>query len=196
MQAPFKLGVLGSGSGSNFQSILDAIHEGKLNAEVVLVLSDVPEAYILERARNSGVPAELIDCRGYKSKFPEEAQEEVAHRLKEAGVELVCLAGFMRMVKSPLLKAFPQRIINIHPSLLPRFPGLYAWKQAVEAGALESGCTVHYVDGGMDTGAIIAQAKVPVFPEDTAETLHQRIQVEEHKLYPAVLTQLIENAGR
>lgn len=192
MQAPFKLGVLGSGSGSNFQSILDAIEDGRLNAEVVLVLSDVPDAFILERAAKAGIPAEVIDCGGFKSKFPDEVQAAVARRLKEAGVELVCLAGFMRMVKQPLLSAFPGRIINIHPSLLPCFPGLHAWEQAVQAGATESGCTVHYVDAGMDTGSVIAQARVPVYPDDTPSSLHQRIQVEEHKLYPSVLSQLIE----
>lgn len=188
---PLKLGILGSGSGSNFQSILEAITAGTLNAEVVLVLSDNPDAYILERARLAGIPARVIDCLGFKTKFPEECQESIAQELQQAGVEIVCLAGFMRLVKSPLLSAFPERIVNIHPSLLPHFPGLHAWEQAVNAGVRESGCTVHYVDGGMDTGSIIAQAKVPVFPEDTAETLHQRIQKEEHKIYPAVLTQLL-----
>lgn len=139
MQHPLKIGVLGSGSGSNFQSIIEAIDRGELRAEVVLVMSDVADAYILERARRAGIPAEVMDCGGYKSKFPEECQEAVAMRLREAGVELVCLAGFMRLVKTPLLDAFPNRIINIHPSLLPAFPGLHAWEQAVEAGATESG---------------------------------------------------------
>lgn len=193
MQGPLKLGVLGSGSGSNLQSILDAIQEGRLDAEVVLVMSDVPDAYILERAAKAGVPAEVIDCKGFKSKFPDEVQQTVVDRLKEAGVQLVCLAGFMRLVRQPLLDAFPRKIINIHPSLLPAFPGLHAWEQAVEAKAAESGCTVHYVDSGMDTGAIIAQARVPVYSGDTAQTLHQRIQIEEHKLYPAVLADLIDH---
>lgn len=191
MHAPLKLGVLGSGSGSNFQSILDAIRAGTLSAEVCIVLSDNPDAYILERARLAGIPAEVIDCRGFKTKFPEESQQELADKLLGMGVDVICLAGFMRLVKEPLLKAFPQRIINIHPSLLPAFPGLHAWGQAVSAGATESGCTVHYVDGGMDTGEIICQARVPVYPDDTATTLHQRIQVEEHKIYPAALTQLL-----
>lgn len=187
-----KLGVLGSGSGSNCQSIFDAIDHGSLHAEVAIVLSDNPDAYILERARKRGIPAEVIDCMGFKTKFPEEAQSAVARRLKECGVELVCLAGFMRLVKSPLLEAFPRRILNIHPSLLPCFPGLHAWEQAVVAGAKESGCTVHYVDGGMDTGAIIKQSSVPVLEGDTPETLHARIQIQEHLLYPEVIRMVLD----
>ncbi len=182
-----KLGVLGSGSGSNMQAILDAIDSGKLHAEIVVVMSDNPEAYILERASKAGIPAEVIDCGGFKQKFPEDSQKAVAERLKSLGVEMVCLAGFMRLVKQPLLDVFPNRILNIHPSLLPAYPGLMAWKQAVNDGATESGCTVHYVDAGMDTGSIILQAKVPVFSDDTAETLHERIQVEEHRIYPEAI---------
>jgi phosphoribosylglycinamide formyltransferase-1 len=182
-----RLGILGSGSGSNMQAILDAIAAGTLDAEIVLVLSDNPDGYILERAKKAGIPTGLIDCRGFKTKFPEEAQLETVAALKAAGVDLICLAGFMRLVKAPLLEAFPHRILNIHPALLPAFPGVAAWKQAVEAKVSESGCSVHYVDDGMDTGPVILQAKVPVFPDDTAETLHQRIQVEEHRLYPEAI---------
>jgi phosphoribosylglycinamide formyltransferase-1 len=182
-----RLGILGSGSGSNMQALLDAIAAGTLDAEIALVLSDQPDAYILERAAKAGLPTGVIDCRGFKTKFPDEAQAETAAALQAAGVELVCLAGFMRLVKSPLLEAFPGRILNIHPALLPAYPGLQAWKQAIDDGATESGCTVHYVDGGMDTGPVILQARVPVFPDDTAETLHQRIQVEEHRLYPEAI---------
>jgi phosphoribosylglycinamide formyltransferase-1 len=109
----------------------------------------------------------------------------------DAGAELVCLAGFMRLIKSPLLQAFPQRVINIHPSLLPAFPGLEAWKQALDARAVETGCTVHYVDAGMDTGPIIMQARVPVLPDDTYASLHARIQEQEHQLYPAAIRQII-----
>ena len=187
-----KLGILGSGSGSTCESIHDAIRSGALKAEIAVVMSDNPDAYILERARSWGVPAEVIDCAGFKTKFPEESQEAVAARLKEYGVDCVCLAGFMRLVKSPLLQAFPSRIVNIHPSLLPAFPGLHAWEQAVHAGAEESGCTVHYVDGGMDTGPILGQARVPVLPGDTPESLHARIQVEEHRLYPAMIARVLE----
>ena len=182
-----KLGILGSGSGSNLQAILDAIEDGVLNAEILLVLSDNPESYILERAKKAGIPAEAIDCGGYKTRFPDESQAAVAKNMKSIGVEMVCLAGFMRLVKQPMLDFFPDRILNIHPSLLPAYPGLMAWKQAVNDGATESGCTVHYVDASMDTGPIILQAKVPVFPDDTEDTLHARIQEEEHQLYPAAI---------
>ena len=182
-----RLGILGSGSGSNMQAILDAIDDGSLDASIELVLSDNPDGLILERARKHGIPTGLIDCRGFKQKFPDEAQTETAQALKNAGVELVCLAGFMRLVKQPLLDAFPERIINIHPSLLPAFPGLESWKQALDAGVPETGCTVHYVDAGMDTGPTIIRAKVPVKPDDTAETLHARIQEQEHRIYPEAI---------
>lgn len=169
------------------QAILDAIADGSLNAEIAIVLSDNPDAYILQRAKDAGIPAEVIDCGGYQTRFPDESQRQVAQQLKGAGVEIVCLAGFMRLVKQPLLDVFPNKILNIHPSLLPAYPGLMAWEQAVNDGASESGCTVHYVDAGMDTGPIILQAKVPVLPEDTADTLHARIQEQEHQLYPAAI---------
>jgi phosphoribosylglycinamide formyltransferase-1 len=190
-----RLGILGSGSGSNMQAILDAIDEGELDAEIVLVLSDNPSAFILDRATARGIPAGLIDCGDYRTKFPDEVQAETARRLQEAGVDLVCLAGFMRLVKQPLLDAFPDRILNIHPALLPAFPGVEAWKQALEAGVPETGCTVHYVDAGMDTGPAIIQAKVPVLSNDTAETLHARIQVEEHRLYPEAIRLVAEKLG-
>ena len=176
------------------QAITDAIESGNLNAEIVLVLSDNPDAFILQRASRAGIAHEVIDCAGYKTKFPEESQLWVAEQLKKAEVDLVCLAGFMRLVKQPLLDSFPDRMINIHPSLLPHYPGLMAWKQAVEDGATESGCTVHYVDAGMDTGPIVLQAKVPVLPEDTAESLHARIQVAEHKIYPEAIQSFINKA--
>lgn len=190
------LGVLGSGSGSNMQAILDAIESGTLDARIALVLSDHPGAYILERAKKHGIPTGIIDCRGFKTRFPEEAQQETAARLRDAGVDLVCLAGFLRLVKRPLLAAFPGRIINIHPSLLPAFPGLEAWKQALSAGARETGCTVHFVDAGMDTGPVILQEKVPVLPGDTDRTLHARIQTLEHRLYPEAIRRVAQNGNR
>ena len=181
------LGVLGSGSGSNLQAILDAIADGTLDAQIGLVLSDNPDAFILERAMKHGIETGVIDCLGFKTKFPEDVQVETALRLKAAGVELVCLAGFLRLVKRPLLDAFPNRILNIHPALLPAYPGLDSWKQALEAGEKEAGCTVHFVDEGMDTGPIILQESVPILSDDTAEALHARIQVIEHRLYPAAI---------
>jgi len=153
MQKKIRLGVLGSGKGSNFRAVLEAIQAGKLNAEVAIVISDVPGAGILQNA----------------------------------SVDLVVLAGYMRMIKAPMLEGFPRRIINIHPSLLPKFPGLEAWKQALDAGEKKTGCTVHFVDSGMDTGDVISQAEVPVLPDDTAESLHARIQVQEHRIYPEVI---------
>jgi len=184
------LGILGSGSGSNMQAILDAIDPGTLDARIAPVLSDNPDAFLPEPATNRGIEAGVIDCGGFKTRFPEEAQAATAARLLAAGVELVCLAGFLRLVKLPLLAAFPQRIINIHPALLPAFPGLEAWKQALDAGVAETGCTVHFVDEGMDTGPVILQEAVPVLPGDTPESLHARIQVLEHRLYPAAINRV------
>lgn len=186
------LGILGSGSGSNMQAILDAIEAGTLEATIGLVLSDNPDAFILERAAQRGIPTGVIDCAGFRTKFPLEAQMQTALRLKEAGVDLVCLAGFLRLVKRPLLDAFPDRIMNIHPALLPAFPGLDAWKQALEAGVKETGCTVHYVDEGMDTGPTILQEAVAVLPDDTPESLHARIQVVEHRLYPEAINKVMQ----
>jgi phosphoribosylglycinamide formyltransferase-1 len=188
------LGILGSGSGSNMQAILDAIDAGTLAASIALVLSDNPDAFILERARRRGIPTGLIDCGGFRTRFPDEAQAVTAARLQAAGVELVCLAGFLRLIKRPLLDAFPGRILNIHPSLLPAFPGLESWKQALAAGVPETGCTVHLVDAGMDTGPPILQERVPILPGDTPETLHARIQVLEHRLYPAAIRSLAQRS--
>lgn len=186
-----RLGILGSGSGTNMQAILDGVADGSIPAEIALVMSDNPQGYILERAKKAGIPTALIDCRGFKSKYPEEAQAETAAALKAAGVDLVCLAGFMRLVRAPLLEAFPDRIINIHPALLPAFPGLQAWRQALEAGVSETGCTVHYVDGGMDTGPTILQGSVPVLPGDTPDSLHERILEQEHRIYPEAIRRVL-----
>ena len=186
-----RLGILGSGSGSNMQALLDAIDAGTLDARIVLVLSDHADAFILERARSRGLAAGVIDCGGFRTKFPVEAQVETAARLRAAGVEWVCLAGFLRLVGAPLLDAYPGRILNIHPALLPAFPGLEAWKQALAAGVDETGCTVHYVDAGMDTGPVILQERVPILPGDTPESLHARIQVVEHRLYPAAIRRVV-----
>lgn len=187
---PIRLGVLGSGKGSNFRAIADAIGAGTLDADTRIVISDVADAGILALGELRGIPTHFVDPGRFKTKMEPEAEERLVRLLLDAQVELVVLAGYMRMIKAPLLEAFPNRIINIHPSLLPQFPGLQAWRQAIDAGASESGCTVHFVDGGMDTGTVIAQRKVPVLPGDTPETLHARIQVEEHLLYPEVIATL------
>ncbi len=177
------------------QAILDAIESGMLDARIALVLSDNPDAFILKRAKNHGIETGVIDCAGFKTKFPEETQKETARLLQAAGVELVCLAGFLRLVRRPLLDAFPQRILNIHPSLLPAFPGLESWKQALDAGASHAGCTVHFVDEGMDTGPILLQESVPILSDDTADSLHARIQVLEHRLYPEAIRKVSAMMG-
>lgn len=188
------LGVLGSGRGSNLQSVLDAIAAGRLDARVAVVLADVADAFILERARRAGIPALAIDGAPFKTKLDGAAEQQVIATLRAHQVDTVVLAGFMRMVKPGLLAAFPNRVLNIHPALLPAFPGLAAWKQALDYGARVAGCTVHFVDAGMDTGPIIVQRTVPVLTDDTAESLHARIQEQEHLAYPEALALLA--AGR
>jgi len=185
-----RLAVLGSGKGSNFSAILDAIKGQKLNADVRLVASDHAQAGILDLARGAGIETYVIDEPVFKTRLSEDVEHSLVRKLQITGVDLVVLAGYMRVVKAPLLDAFPGRIINIHPSLLPAFRGLAAWKQALEAGVPEAGCTVHLVDSGVDTGKILAQAAVPVLPGDSDESLHARIQKAEHALYPAVLQTL------
>ena len=186
-----RLGVLGSGKGSNFRAILEAIQSKTLEAEVAIVIADQPGAGILSLAKEAYIPHATITDPRFKTKLSPEVEEELVSLLKRAQVDLVVLAGYMRMVKTPMLEAFGKKIINIHPSLLPKFPGLAAWRQALEAGEKITGCTVHYVDSGMDTGEMIAQAEVPVLPDDTAESLHARIQVAEHDLYPAVIARFV-----
>jgi len=182
-----KIGVLGSGKGSNFRAILAEISAGRLAADPVLVMSDVAGAGILDLGRSAGIPTHQIVEPTFRTRLSPGVEQGVVDHLLEAGADLVVLAGYMRLVKPVLLDAFPRRVINIHPSLLPAFPGLEAWRQALDAGVLTTGCTVHFVDAGMDTGEIIARAEVPVLPGDTAESLHARIQVEEHRIYPAVV---------
>lgn len=189
MSRPLALGVLGSGRGSNLRAILAAIGAGQLNARVATVISDVPGAGILRLAEEHGVPAVWLPPGPFRTRLAPESEQRLVSLLRAAGVEWVVLAGYMRMVKAPMLEAFPGRVINIHPSLLPKFPGLEAWRQALEAGESETGCTVHYVDRGMDTGEIIAQRRVPIHDGDTPTILHARIQVAEHALYPEVIRQ-------
>jgi len=189
-----KIGVLGSGSGSNMQSIVDEIEAGRLDAEVRVVLADVPDAKILDRAKRHGIPCQYLDCAPWKTKLEGQAEDRCIEILKDAGVDTVVLAGFMRIVKPGLLAAFPNRVLNIHPALLPAFPGVHSWTQALDYGCKVAGVTVHFVDGGTDTGPIIVQKAVPVLEDDTPETLHARIQVEEHKAFPEALALLA--AGR
>ncbi len=190
--ARLHLGVLGSGAGTNMQSIIDAIEAGTLDADIRLVLADVPDAKILERAAKHGLPHKFLDCAPWKTKLADRAEENCIALLKEAGVDTVVLAGFMRIVKKPLLESFPNRVLNIHPALLPAFPGIHSWTQALDYGCKVAGVTVHFVDAGTDSGPIIVQKAVPVLEDDTPETLHARIQVEEHKAYPEALRILAE----
>ena len=184
---PYRLGVLGSGKGSNFVALADACNAGLVPAQIALVLSDVPEAGILTRAAERGIPHEFVPPGRFRTKLDETSEAAFVDRLRQASVDLVVLAGFMRILKNPFLRAFPSRVINIHPSLLPSFPGLEAWKQALDHGVRVTGCTVHLVDEGIDSGPILGQSAVPVRDDDTPETLHERIQQAERRLYPAVV---------
>jgi phosphoribosylglycinamide formyltransferase-1 len=191
--APIALGILGSGKGSNCRAILEQIRAGKLEAHCRIVISDVAEAGIVKVAEEFHVPTAYIPPGKFRTKLEPEIEERLVQLLVGAGVELVVLAGFMRVLKSHMLKAFPRRMINIHPSLLPKYPGREAWKQALEAGEKITGCTVHYVDAGVDTGEIIAQREVPILPGDIPETLHERIQKVEREIYPEVIRGLALN---
>ena len=173
-----RIAVLGSGTGSNFQALWAAFGD-----EIVLVISDQKGSGILEKARRAGVSAIF-----------EEGGVDLCERILShlGGIDLVCLAGFMRLLKEPLLGAFTGRILNIHPSLLPSYPGLRAWEQAVMDGASKSGCTVHLVDAGMDTGEVLMQAEVPVLSDDTPQSLHARIQIEEHRIYPMAVQKCLD----
>ena len=184
MNNPFRLGVLGSGKGSNFAAIADAIAAGKIPAEAAIVLSDVESAGILSHARDRKIPARFIPPGKFRTKLEEDAERAFVAALQVAKVDLIVLAGFMRVLKGDFLLAFEGRMVNVHPSLLPSFPGLEAWKQALDHGVKVTGCTVHFVDAGVDSGAIIGQQTVPVLDHDTPETLHQRIHAAEHELYP------------
>lgn len=176
------LGVLASGRGSNFQSILDSIDSGFISAKVAVLITDNPEAYAIERAKNHNVESLIMQPRDFTDKDSYYAQ--IAGELMNRGVDLVILAGFMRVVGKALIEKYPNRIMNIHPALLPSFPGLHGQKQAADYGVKVSGCTVHFVDEGVDTGPIIIQAAVPSFHDDTEDILSERILKEEHKIFP------------
>jgi phosphoribosylglycinamide formyltransferase-1 len=183
------IGILGSGKGSNCRAILERIHSGDLAAETRVVISDVLDAPILDIARDFSVPNAYLPPGQFRTRLEPDVENKLANMLREAGVDLVVLAGFMRVLHAEMLTAFPRRIINIHPSLLPKFPGLKAWKQALAAGEKVTGCTVHYVDQKIDHGEVIAQREVRILPEDTPESLHARIQIAERELYPAVIAE-------
>ncbi len=189
---PFRLGILGSGKGSNMVAIADAIAAGQIPAEIVVVISDVEGAGILERARERNLSAEFIPPGKFRTKLDDDAEQAFVKRLTEAQVDLIVLAGFMRILKGEFLRAFANRVVNIHPSLLPAFPGLEAWKQALDYGVKVTGCTVHFVDQGIDSGPILGQETVPVLADDTAATLHERVQQAERRLYPKVVRALAE----
>lgn len=190
MSAPLPLGVLASGSGTNLQAILDACGQGRIDAKVAVVVTNVPGARAFERAQAAGVPAVCHDHTAFGDRGAFDAA--IAETLRAHDVELVVLAGFMRLLGPAVLEAFPGRIVNIHPSLLPAFPGLHAPEQALAKGVRITGCTVHLVDAGTDTGPVLAQAAVPVHPGDDAAALQARIQREEHRLYPQVLQWIAE----
>jgi len=187
------LGILGSGKGTNCRAILERIRSGLLSAEARVVISDVLDAPILDIAREFSIPNTYLPPGRFRTRLEPEAEIELVRILRNAGVELVILAGFMRVLKSPMLEAFPRRILNIHPALLPKFPGLEAWSQALAAGEKVTGCTVHFVDEEIDHGDIIAQREVPILPNDTPETLHARIHIVEHELYPAAIAEFCRN---
>lgn len=194
MSGKLRLGILVSGGGSNLQSIIDRCADNSINAQIALVLCNNPLAGALERARRADVPYRVIDNREYASR--EDFDEAMVSALREAGVELVVLAGFMRLISSVFLDAFPGRVMNIHPSLLPAFPGLHVQRKALEYGARFSGCTVHFVDAGLDTGPIIIQAAVPVLDSDDEAALSARILAEEHRVYPRAIQLFAEGRLR
>jgi phosphoribosylglycinamide formyltransferase-1 len=180
-----KIGVVVSGRGSNLQSIIDHIAEGKLNVEVAVVVSDHKEAFALERAARAGIPTAVVERKGCKDKA--EFEDKIDAALRDKGAEVVVLAGFMRILTGHFISRWENKIINIHPALLPSFKGVDAQGQAVDYGVKIAGCTVHFVDEGTDTGPIILQKAVPVFDDDTEETLAARILIEEHKALPEAI---------
>src|SRR6266550_888306 len=186
------IAILGSGKGSNCRAILERIRSGDLTAEARVVISDVLDAPILDIAREFSVVNAYLPPGQFRTRLQLQAEEELVEILRQAGVHLVVLAGFMRVLHAPMLEAFPRRIINIHPSLLPKFPGLEAWKQALAAGETVTGCTVHYIDDKIDHGQIISRREVAILPHDTPESLHARIQIAERELYPAAIAEFCE----
>lgn len=190
MPRQLRLGVLVSGGGTNLQTIIDKCQEGSLDATIALVLANHPDAGALERARKTGIRTTCINHREYDTR--EDFDQAMVEALQAAEVELVVLAGFMRIITQTFLSKFQQKVINIHPALLPAFPGLHVQQQAIDYGARFSGCTVHFVDSGVDTGPIIIQAVVPVLDDDTADSLSARILEQEHRIYPRAIQLIAE----
>lgn len=181
MSKPFRIAVFASGSGSNFQAIADAAAAGSLDVEISLLVCDRPKAYVVERAKQAGIPAFVFRPKEYASR--EAYEKEILAELERLEVDLIVLAGYMRLITDTLLKPYYGRMINIHPALLPSFPGVDAIRQALDYGVKVTGVTVHFVDGGMDTGPVIAQRAVPIEPNDTEETLAPRVHAVEHELF-------------
>jgi phosphoribosylglycinamide formyltransferase-1 len=194
MTSPLPLGVLVSGSGTNLQAIIDGIESGRIPAEIRVVVCNRPQAAALQRTERHGIPSEVVDHRSFPSR--EAFDEHVVARLRERGVELVCLAGFDRLLSPTFIRAFPERILNIHPALLPAFPGLHAQRQALEYGVRIAGATVHIVDEKTDHGPIVIQAAVPVYSDDSAEAVAERILVEEHRIYSEAICLFAEGRIR
>ena len=190
MSKKLRLGVLASGGGTNLQSIIDRCTDGSIDAEIVTVICNNPDAGALDRADRASIPTQTINHRDFAKR--EDFDIAVVTALQEANVELVVLAGFMRIITETFVEAFPNRIMNIHPALLPAFPGLHVQQKALDYGARFSGCTVHFVDGGVDTGPIIMQAVVPILPGDDEDTLAARILEQEHQIYPRAIQLLAE----
>jgi phosphoribosylglycinamide formyltransferase-1 len=180
-----KIGVLVSGSGSNLQSIIDNIKSGNIKSKIAVIISNSPAAYSLERAKKHGIPSEVVDHKDYLTR--ESFDAKLVEVLRKYDVDLVVMAGFMRVITSVLINAFPMRIMNIHPALLPSFPGLHVQKKALDYGCKFAGCTVHFADSGVDTGPIIIQGIVPILDGDEEDSLSKRILTVEHKIYPAAI---------
>lgn len=188
-----RVAVFASGSGSNFQTLVDEAKAGQLDADIAFLVCDKPSAFVIERADKAGIPRFVFQAKAYASK--EAFEQEIVSELKSQQIELIVLAGYMRLIGPTLLSEYEGRIVNIHPSLLPEFPGKDAIGQALAAGAQVTGVTVHFVDEGMDTGPIIAQERVKVESEETKESVQEKIHAVEHKLYPAVLQKIVTQGG-
>ncbi len=191
---PLKLGIMASGSGSNFEAIAAAIESGQLNASIELVIYNNPQAKVAERAARRTIPAQLLDHRTFESR--EALDDAIAQQFKACGVSWIIMAGWMRRVTQNLLSAFPERILNIHPSLLPSFPGIHSVEQALSAGVKITGCSVHFVELVVDSGPIVMQAAVPVLASDSVESLQARIQVQEHIIFPQAIALAAQQARR